>query len=71
MSVSLTMWLITVGAILVLVVMDFLTVSRKPHEVSFREAALWSIFYIAVAVAFGVFIWVWQGGDYGTQYFAA
>ena len=42
MSVSLTMWLVTVGAILVLVVMDFLTVSRKPHEVSFKEAALWS-----------------------------
>jgi tellurite resistance protein TerC len=70
-NVSLTMWLVTVGAILVLVVMDFLTVSRKPHEVSFREAALWSVFYIAVAVAFGVFIWVWQGGDFGTQYFAA
>ena len=71
MSVSLTMWLITIGAILVLVVMDFLTVSRKPHDVSFREAAIWSIFYIAVAVAFGVFIWVWQGSDLGTQYFAA
>ncbi|MGI9196582.1 MAG: TerC/Alx family metal homeostasis membrane protein [Candidatus Nanopelagicales bacterium] len=71
MSVSLTMWGITVAAILVLVVLDFLTVSRKPHEVSFREAALWSVFYIAVAVAFGVFVWVWQGGDFGTQYFAA
>ncbi len=71
MNVSLTMWLVTVGAILVLVVMDFFTVSRKPHEVSFREAALWSVFYIAVAVAFGVFIWVWQGSDFGTQYFAA
>jgi tellurite resistance protein TerC len=71
LSVSLTMWLITIGAILVLVVMDFLTVSRKPHDVSFKEAALWSVFYIAVAVAFGVFIWVWQGSDFGTQYFAA
>ena len=71
MNVSLTMWLVTVGAILVLVVMDFLTVSRKPHDVSFREAALWSIFYIAVAIAFGVFIWLWQGNDFGTQYFAA
>lgn len=71
MSVSLTMWLITIGAILVLVVMDFLTVSRKPHDVAFKEAALWSVFYIAVAVAFGVFIWTWQGSDFGTQYFAA
>ena len=71
MSVSLSMWLVTIGAILVLVVMDFLTVSRKPHEVAFKEAALWSIFYIAMAVAFGVFIWTWQGSDFGTQYFAA
>lgn len=71
MSVSLIMWLVTIGAILVLVVMDFLTVSRKPHEVAFKEAALWSIFYIAMAVAFGVFIWTWQGSDFGTQYFAA
>ncbi len=71
MSVSLTMWLITIGAILVLIVMDFVLVSRKPHDVAFREAAIWSIFYIAVAVAFGVFIWLWQGSDFGTQYFAA
>lgn len=71
MSVSLTMWLVTVGAILLLVVMDFFTVSRKPHDVSFREAAIWSTFYIAVAIAFGVFIWVWQGSALGTQYFAA
>ncbi|MGA0946696.1 MAG: TerC/Alx family metal homeostasis membrane protein, partial [Candidatus Nanopelagicales bacterium] len=69
--VSLTMWLITIGAILVLVGMDFLTVSRKPHYVAFKEAAIWSIFYIAIAIAFGVFIWVWQGSDFGTQYFAA
>ncbi len=71
MSVSLTLWLVTIGAILVLVVMDFLTVSRKPHEVSFREAALWSVFYIAVAIAFGVWVWVSAGSAYGTQFFTA
>ncbi|MFM9136390.1 MAG: TerC/Alx family metal homeostasis membrane protein [bacterium] len=71
MSVSLTLWLVTIGAILVLVVMDFLTVSRKPHDVSFREAALWSVFYIAVAIAFGVWVWVSAGSAYGTQFFTA
>ena len=71
MSVSLTLWLVTIGAILVLVVMDFLTVSRKPHEVSFKEAAWWSIFYIGIAIAFGVIVWVMSGSDFGTQYFAA
>ena len=65
------MWLITIGAILVLIALDFVTVSRKPHEVMFKEAAAWSIFYIAVAVAFGVFVWWWQGSQFGTEYFAA
>ncbi|MBM3688250.1 MAG: TerC/Alx family metal homeostasis membrane protein [Actinobacteria bacterium] len=71
MNVSLTLWLVAIGAILVLVALDFLTVSRKPHEVSFKEAAWWSIFYIGVAIAFGVVVWCMSGSDYGTQYFAA
>ena len=71
MNVSLTLWLVTIGAILVLVAMDFLTVSRKPHDVSFKEAAWWSIFYIGIAIAFGVVVWVMSGSDFGTQYFAA
>lgn len=71
MNVSLTLWLVAIGAILALVALDFLTVSRKPHEVSFKEAAWWSIFYIGVAIAFGVVVWCMSGSDYGTQYFAA
>jgi len=71
LNVSLTLWLVAIGAILVLVALDFLTVSRKPHEVSFKEAAWWSIFYIGVAIAFGVVVWCMSGSDYGTQYFAA
>jgi len=71
LNVSLTLWLVAIGAILALVALDFLTVSRKPHEVSFKEAAWWSIFYIGVAIAFGVVVWCMSGSDYGTQYFAA
>jgi len=55
----------------VLVLIDFFTVSRKPHDVMFREAMLWSIFYIGVAIAFGLFVWQWAGSDFGTQYFTA
>jgi tellurite resistance protein TerC len=38
--------------------------------VHFREAALWSIFYIGVAVAFGLVFASIVGWDFGTQYFA-
>jgi len=71
MNVSLTTWFIVIGAILALIVIDLLTVSRKPHEVKFREAAGWSLFYIGVAITFGIWVWQSAGSVFGTEYFAA
>ena len=71
MDVSLTTWFVVIGAILALIVVDLLTVSRKPHEVKFKEAAGWSIFYIAVAIGFGIWVWQTAGSQFGTEYFAA
>jgi tellurite resistance protein TerC len=70
-DVTLALWAVTLLGIAGLIVMDFVTVSRKPHEVMFKEAMLWSIFYVGIAIAFGIAMWVWQGSDIGTQYFAA
>ncbi len=71
MDVTPALWAATVAGIIALIVMDFVTVSRKPHDVMFREALLWSIFYVGIALAFGVLMMVWQGSDIGSQYFAA
>ncbi|MFZ4497769.1 MAG: TerC/Alx family metal homeostasis membrane protein [Candidatus Nanopelagicales bacterium] len=71
MEVSLLIWALTIVGILVLVGLDFITVSRKPHDVMFKEALLWSVFYIGIAVAFGWWIWVSQGATFGSEYFAA
>jgi len=71
MNVTLTTWFVVIAAILALIVIDLLTVSRKPHEVKFKEAAGWSIFYIAVAIGFGIWVWQTAGSVYGTEYFAA
>lgn len=71
MTVPLWAWLVTVGIVLALVALDFLTVSRHPHEVRLGEATGWSVFYIGVAVVFGLLVF-WSGGtDMGTQYFTA
>ena len=71
MDVSLTVWSVTIGLIALLLLIDLFTVSSKPHEVEFKEAASWSIFYIGIAIAFG--IWVFQrfGSQSGTEFFAA
>ena len=71
MEVTLLTWALVVGAIIALIVVDLLTVSRKPHDVMFKEAAIWSIFYIGVAIAFGVWVWQTAGSQFGTEYFAA
>ena len=71
MNVSLTTWLVVIAAILVLIFLDLVTVSRKPHYVKFKEAAGWSIFYIALAIAFGLWVWQSAGPQYGTEYFTA
>lgn len=71
MEVSLGLWAVTIAAILLLITIDFVAITRKPHDVEFREALLGSIFYIAIAIAFGIFIWSWQGSQMGSEYFAA
>lgn len=71
MDVSLYTWLVVVGIVLALLALDLLTFSRKPHEVGFKEATWWSIFYIAVAILFGIWVWWDSGSVYGTEYFAA
>jgi tellurite resistance protein TerC len=71
MNATLLTWALVVGVIIALIVVDLLTVSRKPHDVMFKEAAIWSIFYIGVAIAFGVWVWQSAGSQFGTEYFAA
>jgi len=71
MEVTLLTWSIVVVAIIALVVADLSTVSRKAHDVMFKEAAAMSVFYISVAVGFGIWVWQTAGSVYGTEYFAA
>jgi len=71
MNVTLLTWALVVGVIIALIVVDLLTVSRKPHDVMFKEAAIWSVFYIGVAIAFGIWVWQSAGSQFGTEYFAA
>ena len=63
-----TLWAVTIGAVLLLLAVDFVA-TRKPHEVSMREAIAWSSFYIALPLAFGVYVWTQHGSDRGVEYY--
>ena len=63
-------WALTVGVIVALLAVDLLLATVRPHAVGYREAAVWSVFYIAVAVVFGLVLASRVGWGYGSQYFA-
>ncbi|KPJ24224.1 tellurium resistance protein TerC [Corynebacterium ulcerans] len=60
MEVNMMVWIITFVAISGFFVFDFYSHVKTPHEPTLKESAGWSLFYVALACAFGVFLWfVW------------
>ena len=70
LEVTPTAWVATVSLIVSLLAADLLMTGRRAHEVGFREAAISSVFYIAVAVLFGVVFGALAGWRFGAEYFA-
>jgi len=62
------LWGITLGAVLLLLAVDFV-LTRRPHEVSMKEALGWSAFYVALPLAFGTWVLAQHGGETGLQYY--
>jgi len=63
-------WVGFVGLIIALLALDLFVFHREAHEVSFREATKFSIFWISLGLLFGVFMWVWQGPTIAGEYLA-
>jgi tellurite resistance protein TerC len=68
MTVPLWIWLATLAGIGVLVALD-VRQARRPHEVGFREALVWSLVYVAAAVAFGLGVLLFAGPGPGVEFF--
>ena len=62
-NVPLWGWAALLAGISALLIGDLLIVHRRPHAVSFREAAIESSVWIAIGVAFTGVMAVWFGGD--------
>ncbi|MCD6640177.1 MAG: TerC family protein [Nocardioides sp.] len=63
-----TLWWLTIAGVVALLGLDFL-ITRRPHEVSLREAVGWSVFYIALPLVFGLWVWNAHGSEIGLQYY--
>jgi len=61
-------WGALLAFLTVLVVADLLIVHRKPHVITFKEAAIESAIWISIGVAFTGVIFGWHGGQAATEY---
>lgn len=70
MDVANWVWLGTLAGLTGLLAMDLFVISRRPHEPSLRESALWVCAYVGLAVGFGLAVWSVWGGVYAGEFFA-
>lgn len=75
MEVNALTWVITIAVVAGFFIFDFFSHVKTPHEPSMKESALWSLFYVALACAFGGFLWLtWsEPGNphqHGMEFFA-
>jgi tellurite resistance protein TerC len=69
--ISTTNWIITISALLLIIALDFAwAVSRRHKDTSMKEATAWSVFYVSLAVLFGLSLSQWLGAQEQKEFFA-
>ena len=69
---STTTWLVTIGILSAVIAFDLiLAILRRNKETSMREAAIWTVVYVAAAIAFGYFMPNWTPSETAQKEFFA
>ena len=69
---STTTWLVTIGILAAVIAFDLiLAILRRNKETSMREAAIWTVIYVAAAIAFGYFMPNWTPSETAQKEFFA
>ena len=68
MTQELWLWIGFNAFIVGMLVLDLAVFHKKPHEVKFKEAAGWSVFWIALALVFNAGLWFVRGQQAGLEF---
>jgi TerC family integral membrane protein len=63
-------WIATTIGFLVIVALDLAVIARRSAAVSIRQATLWVLFYVGLAAAFAVGLFVFRGATVGGEFVA-
>lgn len=69
MDVSGTLWVLTILGLSALIAIDFF-IGRKPHDVTTKEAGIWTVVWIALAALFGLGLLFFDESQASGEFFA-
>jgi tellurite resistance protein TerC len=70
MNVSAWEWGITLTVTIAVLLFDVIVIGRRPHEPSRRETGIALGVYVGLAIAFGIWVWLFHGHQFGVEFFA-
>src|ERR1044072_2980681 len=63
-------WIVTIAVTIAVLLFDVVVIGRRPHEPSKRELVTALSVYIGLAVAFGIWVYLFHGSQFGVEFFA-
>jgi tellurite resistance protein TerC len=64
------LWIGSIALLVGLLAVDVFVIGRRPHEPSLRECTVAIVFYVSLAVLFGIGVLVFSGGEYAGEFYA-
>ena len=65
------LWIVFGLFVLALLALDLGVFHRKPHDISVKEAMIWSLIWIAVALVFNLIVYLWHGQEASIEFATA
>ena len=70
MTVPWWAWAAFAAFVIAVLALDLFVLHRRAHEVSLREAGIWSAVWVAMGLGFGGLLWAWRGSGAAQAYLA-
>jgi tellurite resistance protein TerC len=63
-------WIVVLGVAIAILLFDVVVIARRPRQPTMRECAIALSIYIGLAALFGIWVWHFQGHQFGLEFFA-
>ncbi len=70
MNIPSWVWIATIAVLAVALAVDVFVIGRRPHEPTLRESTVAVVFFVSMAVVFGLGVLVFSGSQYAGEFYA-